>query len=150
MPSPLSISEQVRVLQSGADIATWSLQQLGLPHDWRDTNVPGNTQRCQKAVDQLFTLTREELKTELAAQGLQPEALPNHHTTPGSRDGFYFIPNGTRWRYYYQERGFPNFGAEFDDLAEAQKLLLNQFVPIWLERLRVPCRTADGRTIQVI
>lgn len=150
MSSPLSIAEQMTVLQSGADIATWSLKKLGLPDAWRDTNEPGNTERCQEAVDRLFTLTRADLETSLAAQGLQPESLSKFETEPGSRDGYYFIQKGRLWVAYYQERGYPNFSAEFDDLGEARKLLLNEFIPIWLQRQRVKCRTRSGKKIEGI
>ena len=33
-------------------------------------------------------------------------------------------------------------------IAEARKLLLNDFIPIWLEHLRAPCRTKDGKVIR--
>lgn len=148
MSSPLPISTQIQVLQSGVDIATWALEKLGLPSDWRDTNEPGNTERCQAAVDRLFTLTRADLEAALVAQGLQPEDLPRYETKPGSRDGFYFLKKGSGWTFYWQERGYPNFGVDFDDLAEARKLLLNEFIPIWLQRLRVRCRTAGGKMIE--
>lgn len=146
----LSLEEQIQVLQSGEDIATWALQKLGRPQEWRETGEPGNTARCQAAVDELFTLTRGDLEAALAAQGLQPEDLPRYDTRPGSRDGHYFIQKGGTWHYYWQERGYPNFGAEFDDLAEARKVLLNEFIPIWLERLRVPARTKGGKMIEGI
>lgn len=146
----LSIEEQIKVLHSDEDIATWSLQKLGWPEEWRDTNVPGNTERCQAAVDELFTLTRTDLEADLAARGLQPENLRRYDTTPGSRDGHYFLKKGGLWHYFWQERGYPNFGAEFDDLAEARKMLLNDFIPIWLERLRVKCRTKDGKMMEGI
>lgn len=147
---PLSIAEQIQVLQSEADIATWSLKRLGLPDAWRDTNEPGNTERCQEAVDKLFTLTRADVEASLAAQGVPPEKAAGFETEPGSRDGHYFIQKGEVWVAYYQERGYPNFGAEFDDLEEARKLLLNHFIPIWLERLRVECRTKDGKKIETM
>ncbi|MGV3659613.1 MAG: hypothetical protein ACO1TE_05500 [Prosthecobacter sp.] len=150
MSFPLSISEQIKVLQSGADIATWSLKKLGLPDEWRDTNEPGNTERCQEAVDKLFTLSREDLVKGLAAQGLQPEDLSPFNTKPGSQDGHYFIAKKGEWHFYWQERGYPNFEARFDDLEEARKLLLNEFIPIWLERLRVSCRTKGGKKIKGI
>lgn len=146
----LSVEEQIKVLQSGEDIATWSLQTLGWPAEWRDTNVPGNTERCQAAVDELFTLTRADLEAALTAQGVQPEDLPRYETKPGGSDGHYFIQKGRLWHYYWQERGYPNFGAEFDDLVEARKVLLNDFIPIWLERLRVPARTKGGKMIETL
>jgi hypothetical protein len=44
----------------------------------------------------------------LAAQGLQPEALPQVSTEVGSHDGSYFISKrGGEWEFYYQERGSP-------------------------------------------
>jgi hypothetical protein len=43
MKPPLSIAEQMQVLKSDADVATWSLHHLHLPPEWRDTNEPGNT-----------------------------------------------------------------------------------------------------------
>lgn len=149
MSSPLSTAEQMQVLQSNADVATWSLQHLGLPSEWRDTNEPGNTERCQDAVNRVFTLTRADIEASLAAQGLEPEQLPPVRTEKDSHDGTYFIakPGGT-WDYYYQERGFPWAGVTFNDLGEARKFLLNDFIPIWLEHLRVPCRTKDGRMIE--
>jgi hypothetical protein len=146
--APLSIAEQMRVLQSKADVATWALEHLGLPPEWRDTNVPGNTERCQEAVNRVFTLTRADIEASLASQGLQPENLPHVRTEVDSRDGSYFIAKGKRWEYYYQERGYPWAGVTFDDLAEARKFLINHFIPIWLEHLRVPCRTKDGKIIR--
>lgn len=150
MASPLSIAEQMTVLQSGTDIATWSLKKLGLPDAWRDTNEPGNTERCQEAVDKLFTLTRADVEASLATQGVRPEIAAKFETEPGSRDGHYFIQKGRLWVAYYQERGFPNFSAEFDDLGEARKMLLNEFIPVWLQRLRVKCRTKSGKKIEGI
>lgn len=145
--APLSIAEQMRVLQSKADVATWSLKHLGLPPEWRDTNEPGNTERCQEAVNRLFTLTRADIEASLSAQGLQPENLPPYHTQPGSRDGSYFIAQGKTWELYFQEREGKWASAVFDDLTEARKLLLNVWLPIWLEHLRVPCRTKSGKVI---
>lgn len=148
MNATLSIAEQMQVLQSRDDVATWALARLGLPPEWRDTNEPGNTERCQDAVNRLFTLTRADIESSLAAQGFQPEDLPPVRTEVDSRDGSYFIAKGGgEWEFYYQERGFPWAGVTFDDLTEARKLLLNDFIPIWLSHLRVPCRTKDGRTI---
>jgi hypothetical protein len=144
----LSIAEQMQVLQSGVDVATWSLERLGLPPEWRDTNEPGNDERCQDAVNQLFTLTRADIETHLAAQGLQPEKLPHYHTEPGSRDGSYFIAQGKTWELYFQEREGKWASAVFDDLTEARKLLVNVWLPIWLERLRVSCRTKNGKVIK--
>ncbi|HEY1049749.1 MAG TPA: hypothetical protein VGE39_08345 [Prosthecobacter sp.] len=146
----LSIAEQIKVLQSDADIATWSLKKLGLPDAWRDTNEPGNTERCQEAVDRLFTLTRADVEASLEVQGVPPEKAARFETEPGSRDGHYFIQKGKVWVAYYQERGYPNFSAEFDNLGEARKLLINHFIPVWLERLRVECRTKDGKKIETI
>lgn len=146
-PHSLSVAEQMQVLQSREDVATWSLARLGLPPEWRDTNEPGNTERCQEAVNRLFTLTRADIETSLAAQGLQPENLPPYHTTPGSRDGSYFIAQGKTWELYFQEREGKWASAVFDDLTEARKLLLNVWLPIWLEHLRVPCRTKSGKVI---
>ena len=98
MTSPLSLAEQIQVIHSRQDIAAWSLARLGLPAEWRDTNEPGNTARCQQAVDRLFTLTRAELEASLAAQNLVPEQLPHVETTRGSHDGAYFIALGRdRW-----------------------------------------------------
>ena len=146
-PDSLSIAEQMQVLRSSADVATWSLKRLGLPSEWRDTNEPGNTERCQEAVNRLFTITREEIEASLAAEGLQPEDLPPYHTVEGSRDGWYFIARGRTWDFYWQERGFPNFRATFDDLTEARKLLINHFIPVWLCHLHLPCRTKSGKKI---
>ncbi|WP_395747277.1 hypothetical protein [Prosthecobacter sp.] len=147
--APLSIAEQMKVLQSREDIATWSLAHLGLPSAWRDTNEEGNTGHCQNAVNQLFTLTRADIEASLAAQGLQPEDLPPTLTKPGSRDGSYFITKGkTQWEYYFQERECRWPSATFTDLGEARKLLLNEWIPIWLDHLRVPCRTKDGKVIE--
>lgn len=148
MNSPLSIAEQMQVLQSDADVALWSLERLGLPEEWRDTNEPGNAQRCQDAVNQLFTLTRPDIEASLAAQGLQPEQLPHYHTEPGSRDGTYFIRQGKTWELYFQEREGKWASAVFDDLDEARKLLINLWIPVWLDHLRVPCRTQSGKVIR--
>lgn len=150
MSSPsLTLAEQMQVLQSDADVATWSLARLGLPSEWRDTNEPGHEERCQDAVNRLFNLTRAEIEASLAAQGIQPENLPPVRTERDSHDGSYFIAKpGGEWEYYYQERGFPWTSAAFDDLAEARKLLLNEWIPIWLEHLRVPCRTKAGQMIE--
>jgi hypothetical protein len=145
---PLSIAEQMQVLQSREDVATWSLAHLGQPSEWRDTNEPGNTERCQDAVNQLFTLTRADIEASLAAQGLQPENLPPFHTKPGSRDGSYFVAQGKTWELYFQEREGKWASAVFDDLTEARKLLINYFIPVWLEHLRVPCRTKSGKLIK--
>lgn len=147
--APLSIAEQMKVLQSQEDVATWSLARLGLPPEWRDTNEEGNTERCQEAVNRLFTLTRADIEASLAAQGLQPEDLPPISTKEGSRDGTYFISKRRgEWEFYYQERGFPWAGTTFDDLVEARKFLINYFIPIWLDHLHVPCRTKDGKMIK--
>ncbi len=139
----------MKVLLANADVATFALQHLSLPSDWRDTNEPGNTERCQDAVDRVFTLTRADIEASLAAQGIRPEQLPPVHTEANSHDGTYFItkPDG-EWEYYYQERGSPWAGVTFDDLGEARKFLINEFIPIWLERLRIPCRAKDGRTLR--
>lgn len=149
MKAPLSIAEQMKVLQSCEDVATWSLAHLGLPSEWRDTNEEGNTERCQEAVNRLFTLTRADIEASLAAQGLQPEDLPSTRTEKDSHDGSYFIAHGKKeWEFYFQERGFPWAAATFNDLAEARKLVLNTWIPIWLEHLRVPCRTKTGQMIE--
>lgn len=148
MKSPLSIAEQMQVLRSSADVATWSLKRLGLPPEWRDTNAPENAERCQEAVNRLFTITREEIEASLAEEGLQPEDLPPVRTKPDSRDGSYFIAKGGGvWEFYFQERGQPWAEATFDDLAEARKLLLNHFIPVWLSHLHLPCRTQAGKMI---
>lgn len=147
MSSPLSIHEQIQVIHSRQDLATWSLARLGLPPEWRDTSIPGHTQRCQEAVDRLFTLTRADIEAELASRGDAPEQLPHVFTKLGSRDGNYFIAEPGRYEYYSQERGMPWCEAIFDDLNEARKLLLNDYLPIWLSRLRVPARTKDGQVI---
>lgn len=144
---PPSVAEQMRVLCSGEDVARYALQHLGLHAEWRDTNEPGNTERCQEAVNQVFTLTRADVEAGLAAQGLQPENLSRFYTKKDSRDGWYFIPKKGGWDFYWQERGYPNFLVSFDDLAEARKLLINEFIPVWLEHLHVPCRAKDGRTL---
>lgn len=148
-PQLLSIPEQMRALQSGGDVASFALAHLGLPAEWRDTNETGNDVRCQDAVDRVFTLTRADIEASFAAQGVQPEELPPVRTKVDSHDGTYFIAKskGT-WDYYYQERGAPWAGVAFGDLAEARKFLINEFLPVWLERLRVPCRTKDGRSIR--
>lgn len=150
MSSPLSVAEQIQVIHSRQDIATWSLASLGLPPEWRDTNEPGNTGRCQEAVDRIFTLTRADIEAELASRGLVPEQLPHVSTKPDSHDGAYFIAKRGAWEYYYQERGMPWRGAIFDDLDEARKLLLNDYLPTWLRRLHVPARTRDGQIITKI
>jgi hypothetical protein len=145
----LSIAEQMQVLQSGADVATCSLNLLGLPSTWRDTNEPGNEQRCQDAVNRVFTLTRADIAASLNAQGLQLENLPPVRTKVYSHDGTYFISKQPgEWDYYYQERGAPWAAVTFDDLIEARKFLLNEFIPIWLDHQRVLCRTKDGRMIE--
>ncbi len=140
----------MKVLLALADVATFALQHLGLPAEWRETNdAPENTQRCQDAVNRVFTLTREDIEASLAAQGMQPEQLPPVRTVKDSADGSYFIAKpGNAWEYYYQERGSPWAGATFGDLGEARKFLINEFIPVWLKHLRVPCRTQDGRTIE--
>ncbi|WP_395750257.1 hypothetical protein [Prosthecobacter sp.] len=148
-PDPLTIAAQMKVLQSREDVATWALAHLGLPPEWRDTNEEGNTERCQEAVNRVFTLTRKDIEDSLAAQGLQPENLPPVSTEVGSRDGSYFISKRRgEWEFYYQERGFPYVSATFDDLAEARKLLINYFIPVWLDHLHVPCRTKEGKMIK--
>ena len=143
----LSLAAQMEVLRSRTDIASWSLAHLGLPEEWRDTNLPGNTERCQDAVDQLFTLTRSELEDWLAGNAIRPEQLPGIRTEKGSRDGAYFITENDSWQYYLQERGSPYAGVTFDSLAEAHALLINEFLPVWLSRLALPCRTGDGKVI---
>lgn len=143
----LSLAAQMEVLLSRTDIASWSLARLGLPEEWRDTNLPGNTERCQDAVDRLFSLTRHELEDWLAANALSPEQLPGIRTEKGSRDGAYFIAEKDRWHYYLQERGSPYAGVTFDSLGEAHTLLINEFLPVWLSRLDLPCRTRDGKVI---
>lgn len=149
-PRALSIAEQIQVLHSDADVATFALQNLGLPAEWRDTNETGNTERCQEAVNRVFTLTRADIEADLAAKALQPEQLPFVHTTPGSRDGWYLLKQGSVWEFSWQERGFPNFLVAFADLAEARKLVLNHFIPTWLDHLHLPCQTADGRTMTTL
>ena len=147
-PDAPSIAEQMQVLRSSADVATWSLKRLGLPPEWRDTNETGNTERCQEAVNRLFTITREEIEASLSAEGLQPEDLPPIRKKPDSHDGSYFISKGGGvWEFYFQERGYPWAGVTFDDLTEARKLLLNHFIPVWLSHLHVPCRTKSGKVI---
>jgi hypothetical protein len=146
---PLSIAEQMKVLQSQEDVATWSLAHLGLPEEWRDTNEEGNTERCQEAVGRVFTLTRAEIETSLAAQGLQPEDLPQVSTKADSRDGTYFVSKRRgEWEFYFQERGIAWPDVTFDDLAEARKFLINYFIPVWLDRLHVPCRKKGGKMIK--
>lgn len=143
----LEVSEQIDVLRSGVDVATWSLERLGLPADWRDTNVPGNTERCQSAVDRLFTVTREKVEEELAALGLQPEHLGHVYLEPGSRDGTYYVTRGKNTEVYLQERGGCWAEVVFDDPVEARRFLLNLWLPVWLQRLRVPCRLRSGKTV---
>lgn len=143
-----SIAEQMQVLWSGEDVAVWSLRYLGLPPQWRDTDVEGNTERCQHAVNRLFTLTRADVDASLAAKGLPPEKLTHYHTEPGSRDGTYFIASGSTWEIYFQEREGKWAGAVFDDLAEARKLLVNMWLPPWLTHLRTSCRVKNGRSIE--
>ena len=147
--APLSIVEQMKVLQSREDVATWSLAHLGLPPEWRDTNEDGNAERCQEAVNRIFTLTRADIEASLAAQGLQPENLPPVSTKEGGRDGSYFISKRRdEWEFYHQERGFPYVSATFNDLAEARQFLINYFIPVWLNHLYVDCRTKDGKMIK--
>lgn len=147
MRDSLSVLEQVRILRSGIDVATWSLERLGLPPEWRDTNLPANTERCQEAVDLLFTLTRAEIESELAALGLQPEQLGHVLLESGSRDGHYFVPHGDVWEIYYQEREGRWVEAIFDDLVEARTFLLNLWLPVWLDPLLVTARTRDGKRV---
>lgn len=144
MSVPLSIAEQIALLHAETDVATFALQHLGLPGEWRDTSQPGNTERCQDAVDQVFTLTRADIEAHLAAEGLAPEPFAHVQTKAGSRDAWYLIEREGEWDFYWQERGFPNFLWTFDDLAEARKAVINHLIPVWLERLHVPCRTKDG------
>lgn len=146
-PRALSIAEQIQVLRSNADVATFALEHLGLPAAWRDTNQPENTARCQDAVNRVFTLTRAEIEAVLDACGPLPEQLPFVHTTAGSRDGWYLITREGEWDYYWQERGFPNFLWTFDDPTELRKLLINAFMPVWLNHLCVPCRTKEGEVL---
>lgn len=147
-PTPaLSVAAQMEVLLSRVDIASWSLARLGLPEEWRNTNLPGNTKHCQDAVDRTFTLTRSELENWLAANALGPEQLPGIRTEKGSRDGTYFIAEENTWNYYFQERGYPFAGVTFDNLTEAHTLLINEFLPIWLSHLDLPCRTRDGKVM---
>ena len=148
MTHPLSVAEQMKVLQSGADVATFALEHLRQPPEWRDTNEDGNIERCQDAVNRVFTLTRADVEASLAAQGLPPEKLPYYYTEPGSRDGSYFIAQGKTWELYFQEREGKWAGAVFDDLTEARKLLINVWLPIWLKHLHVPCRTKNGKVIE--
>lgn len=151
MKPPLSITEQMQVLKSDSDVAAWSLHHLQLPPEWRETNEPGNTERCQEVVNRLFTITREEIEASLAAEGLQPEDLPPVRTKPDSHDGSYFIAKGGGvWEYYFQERGYPWAGVTFDDLTEARKLLINHFIPVWLSHLHLPCRTKSGKKITTL
>lgn len=147
MNPPLTINEQIEVLRSGADIATWALDRLGLPPEWRDTNETGNTERCRDAVNALFTLSRAELDASLAEQGLLPEHLGYVRLEPDSRDGHYFLARGDLWETYFQERGGRWVEAVFDDLGEARKFLLNLWLPVWLGHLRVPCRDRNGKRI---
>jgi len=148
---PLSVADQMKVLQSHEDVATWSLAHLGLPPEWRDTNEEGNTERCQDAVNRVFTLTRADIEANLAAQGLQPETLPQVSTEVGSHDGSYFVSKrGGEWEFYYQERGCPWASTTFDDLTEARRFLINYFIPVWLDRLHVPCRTKEGKMIKAL
>jgi len=139
----------MQVLQSREDVATWSLDYLALPSEWRDTNEDGNTERCQDAVNRVFTLTRADIEASLAAQGVLPESLPPIRTEQDSHDGSYFIANASGdWDYYYQERGHPWASVTFDDLGEARKFLINEFIPSWLEHLRVSCRAKTGKKIE--
>lgn len=48
-----SLAGQTGVIHSRQDIAAWALARPGLPPEWRDTNGPGNTPRCQEAADHL-------------------------------------------------------------------------------------------------
>jgi len=143
----LPVTEQFQILRSGVDVATWSLEKLGLPSEWRDTNLPGNTERCQEAVDLLFTLTRAEIESALTLQGLLPEELGHVLLESGSRDGHYFVRRGEAWEIYYQEREGRWSEAIFDDLVEARRFLLNLWLPVWLERLQIPARTRDGKRV---
>lgn len=147
MSEPPTLSGQVGILRSGVDIATWSLERLGLPASWRDTNVPGNAAHCQEAVDRLFTLRRADLEAELVSLGLVPEQLGHVHLQAGSRDGLYFIIRGNILEIYLQEREGRWAEALFSELDEARKFLLNLWLPVWLKRLRVPCLRRDGKTV---
>jgi len=148
---PLSTSEQMKVLQSQEDVATWSLAHLGLPPEWRDTNEEGNTERCQDAVNRVFTLTRADIEANLAEQGLQPETLHHVSTAVDSHDGSYFVSNREgEWEFYRQERGSAWASTTFDDLTEARRFLLNDFIPVWLCSLHVPCRTKEGKMIKAL
>lgn len=147
MREGLDLDGQIEVLRSGVDPATWSLERLGLPAEWRDTNVPGNTGRCQDAVDRLFTVTREEVEGALAGLGLQPEQLGHVYLEPGSRDGTYCVTRGGKTEVYLQERGGRWAEVVFDDPAEARRFLLNLWLPVWLHRLRVPCRLRNGKSV---
>jgi hypothetical protein len=52
------------------------------------------------------------------------------------------------WEFYHQEPGFPYVSATFNDLAEARKLLINYFIPVWLNHLYVDCLTKEGTMIR--
>lgn len=147
MRHDLTLSEQIDVLRSGVDLATWSLERLGLPSEWRDTNAPGNTERCHDAVDRLFTLTRGEVESGLAALGVNPEDLGHVRLVADARDGHYFISKDGAWEIYYQERGGRWIEVIFSDLVEARQFLLNLWLPVWLHRLRVPCRLRNGKSV---
>jgi hypothetical protein len=147
MSSPIPLSEQIDVLRSRADVATWALARLGHPPEWRDTNQPGNRERCREAVDGLFNLTRAELEAGLVGLGLDPDDLGHVHLEEGSRDGLYCLSRGEIREVYYQERGGRWIEAVFSDRGEARKFLLNLWLPSWLDRLCVPCRTSGGDEI---
>lgn len=145
----LSIAEQMKVLQSREDVGDVVVAHLGLPPEWRETNEEGNTERCQEAVNRVFTLTRKDIEDSLAAQGLQPRAAAGEHRG-GRRARSYFISKRRgEWEFYFQERGI-SWPSHLYDLAEARKFLINYFIPVWLDHLHVPCRTKEGKMIKVV
>ena len=133
----------MQVLLSDADVAAFALQHLGWPAECRDCTQPGNADRCQEAVDRVFTLTCEEVVAHLESACLPPGPGGRVRILADSRDGWYLIEREGEWDFYWQERGFPNFLWTFDDPAEARKAVIN-LLPTWLKRLHLPCRTKDG------
>ena len=61
----LSIAEQMRVLQSEADVATWALEHLGLPPEWRDTNEPETGLSLERAIDPNQPLLKQKKQMQM-------------------------------------------------------------------------------------
>jgi hypothetical protein len=142
---PIPPDEQIQAVlfhEPHQDIAWWSLKRLGLPESWRDTNVPGNAERCADAVKKAVTVTRADVDAYLEKNAVRPESW--QRTAPGSEDGSYLVQSPDGWRFYTQERGHAFFELLFPTLPEARKYLVNLRLGPWLQHLHVPCTTSQG------